>query len=207
MCDLFGTKKAARKAAAQSAAAEAETKAAEAKRQADIKEGNTRIDSAFASYDEPYFANFKNAFTGNFNPQIDDQYSRATDKATAQLAGRGMLDSSFGASIFGDLQKTRDDARIKAASDAESAAGDLRTRIADRKSNLYALNQAAADPEGAAANAIGAATALAAPPTYSPLGQVFADVLSNLSAFQSARANSAGPSYSYKPSSSYKVVN
>jgi hypothetical protein len=206
MCDFFGAKKAAKKAERKAAAAEAEAKAAEAKRQADIQEGNTRIDSAFASYDPTYYTNFKNTFTSNYNPQIDEQYDRASDKAKAQLADRGMLDSSFGASIFGDLQKTRDDARVKAASDAESAAGELQTRIADRKSNLYALNLAAADPEGAAANATGAATALAAPPAYSPLGEVFANVLNNLNAFQSARANAAGPAYSYTPSSSYKVV-
>ena len=207
MCDLFGTKKAAKKQAAEAAKAEAETKAREDKRQADIKAGNAAVDSAFSQYDNNYYDNFKSTYTGNFNPEIDNQYSDATGKMTAALAGRGMLDSSLGAAKFGEALTTKNAARARVANDAEVAAGDMKGKVAARKTDLYSLNQAAADPEGIAAQATGAATALAAPPQYSELGQVFANVLAPFSNYVSARNNSAGTPFSYRMSSSGKVIN
>ena len=207
MCDLFGTKKAAKKQAAEAAKAEAETKAREDKRQADIKAGNAAVDSAFSQYDNNYYDNFKSTYTGNFNPEIDKQYSDATGRMTAALAGRGMLDSSLGAAKFGEALTTKNAARARVANDAEVAAGDMKGKVAARKTDLYSLNQAAADPEGIAAQATGAATALAAPPQYSELGQVFANVLAPFSNYVSARNNSAGTPFSYRMSSSGKVIN
>jgi hypothetical protein len=72
---------------------------------------------------------------------------------------------------------------------------------------LYLLNAAAADPEGARAQAIGAATALTAPPGYSQLGQIFSSVLDPIMAYQRANVNSPGNPYTYRPKSSYSVVN
>lgn len=207
MCDLFGTKKAAKKSAAAAAAAEAETKAREEKRQGDIKAGNAAIDSAFGQYTPEYYDRFKSTYTGNYNPEIDKQYDAATGKLTAALAGRGMLESSLSANKFGEAQTTRNTARARVANDAEVAAGDLKGKIASRKADLYSLNQAAADPEGIAAQATGAATALTAPPAYSELGQVFANVLAPLNSYMSARQNSAGAPFSYRMSSSGKVIN
>ena len=81
------------------------------------------------------------------------------------------------------------------------------TKVAARKTDLSSLNQAAADPQGIAAQATGAAPALAAPPQYSELGQVFANVLAPFSNYVSARNNSAGTPFSYRMSSSGKVIN
>lgn len=206
MCDLFGTQAAAKKQAKKAAAAEAETKAKEAKRQADITAGNAAIDSAFSGYNPDYYRGFKETYTGNYNPEIDKQYDTAIGKMTAALAGRGMLDSTLAANKFAEAQTTRNEARARVANDAEAAAGDLQGKIAARKSDLYSLNQAAADPEGIAAQATGAATALTAPPQYSQLGQVFADVLAPFTQYVSARQNSPGAPYTYRASSSGKVV-
>jgi hypothetical protein len=206
MCDLFGTEEAARKDAAKAAKAEAETKAREAKRQADIKTGNANIDSAFSQYSPEYYQKFTGTYQDNYNPQIDKQHEGAVGRMTAALAGRGMLDSSVGAAKFGEAETARNDARLKVAGDAQVAAGDIKQKVAARKSDLYSLNQAAADPEGIAAQAVGASTALTGQPATSPLGDIFASVLAPLNAYQSARQNSAGPAYSYKPASSGKVV-
>ena len=207
MCDLFGTKKAARKAASAAAAADAETKAREEKHQADILAGQGEIDKAFAGYNPAYYGNYKDAYVKNYNPQIDRQHFDAVGKITASLAGRGMLDSTVGAKKFAQAGEVANDARLRVANDAEGAAGDIKTKVAQRKTDLYALNNAAADPQGAAANAVGAATALAAPPAYSQMGQMFSDVLAPLSAYQQAKLNSAGGGYTYRPASSGRVVN
>ena len=135
------------------------------------------------------------------------QWVAVDEERTAALAGRGMLDSSLGAAKFGEALTTKNAARARVANDAEVAAGDMKGKVAARKTDLYSLNQAAADPEGIAAQATGAATALAAPPQYSELGQVFANVLAPFSNYVSARNNSAGTPFSYRMSSSGKVIN
>ena len=195
------------KSAAIAAQAEKETKEREAKRQADIKAGNVKIDDAFAQYNPGYYNQFKTTYAGNYNPEIDKQYESATGKMTAALAGRGMIDSSLAANKFGEALATKNEARARVANDAEVAAGDLKGKVAARKSDLYSLNQAAADPEGISAQAVGAATALTAPPAYSQLGQVFADVLAPFGQYMNARNNSPGSPYTYRPTSSGKVVN
>ncbi len=208
MCDPFGTKAAAKKSAKIAAQGEAETKAAEAKRQADILAGNANIDSAFSQYTPGYFDTYKAAYTGAQNPQIDDQYAKATDRLTAALAGRGTLDSTVGAAKFAEAKGVNDRARLQAANEAENAAGTLKGQISDKKSSLYSLNQLAADPQGALANATGAATALAAPAATSPLGDLFASVLAPYAQYKQASANAAPAPYKYNfgSSSSGKVV-
>lgn len=207
MCDIFGSKKAAKKSEATARAAEAETKAKEEKRQADIKLGNQNIDTAFSQYNPGYYSAYADKYKANYNPQIDTQYGEAVDKLTASLAGRGMLDSSVGASNLAKTFQVKNDAKARVGNDAEVAAGDLKGKVAARKADLYSLNQSAADPEGAQANAVGAATSLTAPPAYSDLGRVFASVMDPIAAFAKAKQNSPGAAYSYKPTSSYKVVN
>jgi chorismate mutase len=208
MCDPFGTKKAAKKARDIAAGADAETKAQEAKRQADILQGNTNIDTAFAQYTPEYYDTYKGAYTGTQNPQIDEQYARAVDKLTAALAGRGTLDSTVGAAKMAEAKAINDRSRIQVANEAENAAGELKGRISDKKTSLYALNQAAADPQGISAQATGAATALAAPAATSPLGDLFASILAPYAYYQQSRVNAAPPSYKYSfASPSGKVIN
>lgn len=197
MCDPFGTKKAAKKAAKISAQAEAEAKAAEAKRQADIALGNTNIDNAFAQYNPAYYDTYKQTYVNAQNPQIDDQFAKAKDKLIAALAGRGTLDGTAGFAKMAEAQKVNDNARIQVANEAENATADLKGRVSDKKTGLYALNQAAADPVGAQAQATGAATALAAPAATSPLGDIFANILAPYAAFRQSQAYAAPAGYKY----------
>ncbi len=61
---------------------------------------------------------------------------------------------------------------------------------------MYSMNEASANPQAVNAQAVGSATSLVAPPTYSPLGQVFAAALNGLSSFQNARSNQPSRGYS-----------
>lgn len=187
MCDLFGTGAANARAQQQASDAEAQTKALEAKRQADIKAGNTAIDSAFSKFDQPYYDNYKKTYTGAYNPEVDRQYGQAVDQVTSSLAGRGLSGSTYGNHEMSEVQRTRDDARSKIANDATNAASNLRGQVQQRKTDLFGLNQSAADPEGIAAQATGAATAIAAPSPTGDLGSLFQGVLKPLADFQTAR--------------------
>jgi hypothetical protein len=165
----------------------------EEERQANIRAGQGKIDEAFAQFDQPYYDKYKTDYTGFYTPQVENQYGIARDKLIATLAGKGTLDSTVGANKFAQLDKTRADTETDIGNQAADASNDLKKRVEDTKSNLYSINQSAADPAGASARAIGEASAIVAPRALSPLGNVFASVLAPLGAYNKADATSMQP--------------
>lgn len=152
----------------------------EVTRQGDIGLGKIGIDKQFSKFDPKYYDKYKADYQGYYTPDLADQYANAQGDLTANLADRGMLDSTVGIHKYADLSKENADARANIANEANDAAKKLRGTVENAKSNLYNLNQASADPQAVNAQAVGQATALVAPPTYSPLGKVFADFLNGL---------------------------
>lgn len=168
----------------------------EAIRQSNVLLGKANIDRNFKQFDDPYYQSYQDAYKGNYIPQLDDQYKSAVAKMLVSMAGRGMDMSSVGAAKQGGLAKDYTTAKSTIASDASDAANTLRSNVEQSKANLYALNSASADPAAADAQALGQSKTLVAPPTYSPLGDVFASALQPVTSFQSARNNTPiGPAY------------
>jgi len=158
-------------------------------RQHKVNLGKIGIDKAFSKFGDDYYKKYRDDYTGYYFPQLDEQYGKVTDKMTAVLADRGILSSSIGSNKFADLAKEHSNARTNISNEALDAANKLRGQVESAKSNLYSLNEASADPQAINAQAIGQATALVAPPTYSPLGNVFAGALDAFSNYMSARQN------------------
>jgi hypothetical protein len=206
MCDPTGTKKAGKKADREAERVYEETKAKEALRQKNIKLGRKNIDAAFKGYDAKYYGKYRDSSLALQNGNINDQYADARDKLTASLADRGMGQSTPGINAFAEARGQFDDARLRSANEADGAVSDLKTKIAGRKSDLYALNQSAADPQGVMAQATGAASALAAPAQYNPLADIFTGVINTYAASRAAQQNAPVPSYTYRPASSGKVI-
>lgn len=205
MC-LGGSGKAAKEAKKEARKVEER----ENKRQSDILVGRQNIDQAFGQFDQPFFNNYMEAYKGNYFPGLDEQYERAKGKLTAALFGRGLGESTIGIDQQTDLAKKNNEARLQIGNDAQGAANDLRKQVEQNKTNLYSLNEASADPQAAMARAQGAATSLAAPASYSPLGDVFSSFLGSLATTNNAFNNTPVP---YKPpalyssgSSSAKVI-
>src|SRR5690606_6782182 len=101
------------------------------------------------------------------------------------------------------------EARTNIANEGVDASNKLRGTVENAKSSLYSLNEASANPQAVNAQAVGQASALVAPPTYDPLGQVFASALGTLGNFQQARQNTPTKSYKSPYASGYgsgKVV-
>lgn len=171
----------------------AQMRADEERRQANIREGQSGIDKAFSQFNPAYYDKFKTDYTGFYTPQIEDQYAKAQDKLRAALAGRGTLESTVGAAKFGELAKTRADSEADIGNQSADAANNLKKQVEDTKSNLYSINTSAADPAGISARAIGEASAIVAPQSLTPLGQVFASVLQPLATFNKADGTSMNP--------------
>lgn len=183
------------KAEKQAKQAEDRARQEAADREARITQGQKNIDTAFGQYDTPYYDSYAKSIEDYQRPQLDDQYKDASSKALVSLAGRGMLDSTFGAQSLGKIGQVYQDNAALIANQAKDQALGLRGKVENQKSDLYALNRSAADPKGINAQAIGAATALAAPSATSPIGAVFEGALAPFIQFQSAKMNSAGAPY------------
>lgn len=173
----------------------------EQERQQRITQGQGAIDNAFAGYNDDYFDTYKKNYLDYYNPQIDEKYANAQRDLRYNAARAGILDSSGGQRLFGDLGKAYTDQRRAVESDALNATNQQRTNVETTKSDLYSQNTAAADPSLAAINAAGRAGALQTPPTYSPVGDLFSGLTNAGSAYYTGtqKALSTGYSNLYVP--------
>lgn len=151
----------------------------EAARQARIMAGQEAIDQQFAGFNDSYFDKYKGDYTGFYAPQLDEQYADAKKKATLKLASSGGLQTSAGASQLAGLFKGYNDQKSALAGKAIDAANELRGKVDANKTELYQLNRSAADPAQATALATQRAGGIQ-PQSFSPLGNVFADLVSNV---------------------------
>ena len=198
-------------AADEARRARQETERREQERQEKVSAGKVAIDNAFARFGDDYYRDYTDTYTDYYFPQIDDQFDRASAKLVAALAGRGVLDSTPGIDARSQLLKQYNTQRTGIANEAVDAANRLKGTVENTKTDMYTLNQAAADPEAMGARAVGQATALVAPPTTSPLSQVFASFLAPY--LQNRQNASLVPAQQYAPISratgagSARVVN
>ncbi len=174
--------------------------AADAKRKRDIQTGQHNIDAAFQQFNPAYFNQYMKDYGDYYLPQLDYQRNQAQDQTVGFLADRGMLESSVGASKLAELQKAYGDTKVQIGNQAKDAANALRRTIEQTKTGLYNQNLAAADPAMASARATGEASAIAAPQSYTPLGQVFSGLLNS---FNTANNAAAASMYGARPVGSF----
>ena len=153
----------------------------EAERQERISAGRTKIDETFSQFDDPFYEGRQKSYTGYFMPQLDDQYHDANRKLTLSLARTGNLNSGSGARQIGDLRENYELNRGMVADKALDFGNKARTDVENARQDLYTTNRASADPSGAAASALARVGTLTTAPAFSPLGNVFADFINNIS--------------------------
>jgi hypothetical protein len=142
-------------------------------RQQAIRDGRARIDASFAGFDQGYFDGLAADFKGYYMPQLEDQYGKAKEQSIYGLARQGILEGSAGAERLGEVDKKYQEQRTLIADRAVDQAMQARAAVDANKGDLYAQLSATADPTSAALSATARAQALATPPVYSPLGEVF----------------------------------
>ncbi len=194
----------------------------EAKREAAIKQGQSSIDSAFAQFNDPYYANISKGYTDYYDPQLSTQYNNALNALTLQLGQQGILESTEGNRQLALLKQQQDTQEQTIGNNAIAAANTAKQQVAQQKNTLYSQNNIAADPSAAATSAAAAAGSVVSPPNYSPLGNAFAGLLGQGtnalalqaggipgggSSFYGNGANTAGIGASPSQGSAGKVVN
>lgn len=150
-------------------------------RQQRIQQGQSQIDQQFSQFNDPYFNQYQNDYTAYYTPQLDRQFQDAKRKTVLGLHRSGNFSGSAGAGKIGDLTRAYGDNRALLANNALSAVNDLRGRIESTRNDLYGQNRASADPSAAASQAAAQVGYLGAPPSYSPLGDLFGNLVSTVS--------------------------
>lgn len=150
----------------------------EAERAAKVQQGQASIDSAFdSSFNDDYYGGLTKNYEDYYNPQLADQYDQALKELTFQVARSGNAESTAANDLFARAEKQRADAATQITNDALAATGKTKGDVAAQRSNLYSLNNAAADPTQATSQAAQAAAQLQQPVSYNPLGQIFASLI------------------------------
>jgi hypothetical protein len=165
-------------------------------RQAKIREGQALIDSSFdTTFNDDYFGARAQEYEDYYNPQLLTQFEDAKKQLTFNAARSGNAESTDANEQFARLEKARADAATKIANDALATTGKLKSDVASQRSNLYTLNNSAADPTQSAAQAQAAVTQLQQPTSYSPLGSVFASLIQSGGNAAAVRQATTAPGY------------
>jgi hypothetical protein len=166
------------------------------------------IDSAFSRFTPDYYSKFTQDYTNNYIPEVNRQYGLAKQNLLYGLARSGIGQSQSAASQQGLLAEDRGRKVADISNQAVDATTQLRNNVTTAKSNL--LNTALSDQTlgspitPGSADAISSAfdqtsralsqarssagdviNTLAAPPTYSPLGNLFGSAASGVASYLS----------------------
>lgn len=146
----------------------------EAARQARVAQGTQQVDNIFAQFGDDFYQNRAKAQQEYYLPQVEDQYKKAYENATYRLANSGGLTSSAGANLLGDLNKSYETSKQRILDEAQAAALGLKSDMAGNRANMISLLNSGNSVESVAGMAKEKANMASAMPTYSTLGDLFA---------------------------------
>jgi hypothetical protein len=123
---------------------------------------------------DEFYNKFKQGILDYYMPQVTDQYGDAKNELTYRLARAGTLRSSAATGEVADLAKQNTLNEAKVRSQADTAAADLKSRVASERAKAESQLYATENPEVAANQATAAIRNITAEtPELSPLGQIF----------------------------------
>lgn len=164
-------------------------RADEVARQNRIRQGMASIDTAFAPFNDNFFAGRRDAYVDYATPQIERQESDARRKLILALAGTGNLDSSAAIRKNAELGRDANEARVTATNEGINVANRTRGDVENARSNLVSMLNATGDSSAASSAAMREVGRLGEAEGFSPLGQVFASFLAGVSQIASNASN------------------
>ena len=125
-------------------------------------------------FGDAFYNKYKQAVLDYYMPQVDKQYSDAKKQATYGLARSGNLRSSAANTLTADLSTQNDVNVAGVRNQADTAAGDLRSKVNTEQQKAVSQLYATEDPEVAANQSLAAVRDISlSQPQMSPLSALF----------------------------------
>lgn len=180
----------------------AEARRLEAEKQARIAAEVEKINAAFGGFNDDYFRGVSGAYTDHYTPELADQYQDARKRLIETNPGGG-AGSAFNQSLA-DLDEQYAKEQTNLADNSLKFASGYRGNVESERGSLLSMASINGGSGVSAAQAVNQAKALATPPAYSPLGDLFQRITGNLAAIQQQQSASGSP---YKQSSNLNFSN
>ena len=162
----------------------------EAQRQANIQAAIARVNETFSQFGDDFFRQRGDAYSAFAMPELDRQFQDAQRSLGYSLADRGLTRSSVAAKSLADLEREYARSRQAVADEASNYGQQARANVESARGNLINLATSTGDAATVGNSATNEAARLALTPSFSPLGQIFANVGATAGAAQeTARAN------------------
>lgn len=150
-------------------------RADEVAREARIKSGMGQIATAFAPFNDDYYAKQQQNYVDYAEPQLDTQLANQRKNLIYALARTGNLDSSAANKESNDLTQAGDQQKIAIQNQGLDYANTDRQNVENARSDIVSQLNATGDDTAAAQAAVRQAQNLGMPQGYSALGNMFAD--------------------------------
>jgi hypothetical protein len=135
------------------------------------------IDTAFAPFDDNYFAGIQSKYNDYALPQLQDQYNQAKNNIVFSLARKGNLNSSTAGDLYGELDRENATNLVGIEGAGKDYANQARSAVEANRKDITGQLNTTYDADSANNLALTAAKSLAvAKPSFSPLGQLFQNI-------------------------------
>ena len=148
----------------------------EQKRQNLIAQGTQNINQAFSGVDQGFYNQRAQAYQNYALPQLAQQYNQFKNQSGFNLANRGLFGSSTGNKQYSDLSQQAGVAQQAIVDTGTSQAQALQNQVEAQRNTLLNQLYQSADPAGAAQGATAAAAGFQMPQTFTPIGNMFANL-------------------------------
>lgn len=159
---------------------------AETARQGRITAGMNDINNSFAAFTPDYYKDYTNKIVAQGTPDINQQYKDASDQTAFTFGSSNPGGSSASADAFGRLKQQQGQSLLDLTNNAASQTNALRGNVEAQRSAVVNELQASADPLSAIQQADRQASALSAPPAYSPIAGLFSNLTGQFANAQAA---------------------
>ena len=152
---------------------------------------------ATTGFNEDFFKKRSQAALDYYNPQLEDQFSKAKEQMTYALAKAGLLRSSAANTGIADLQGQYTQQKADVSRQAQQAEQALRAEVEGQRQSLLAQASAAESPSLSSDSALTAQrNIMGSAPSFSVLGELFKPAVYGYSAYsqgqQDARTRALG---------------
>jgi hypothetical protein len=152
----------------------------------------------FQGFDDSFFNQRANDYVAYAMPQLADQY-QSTKKALGYgIANKGLQGGSAERDAMSQLDRQTGQAKQQIEDTGQNQAQTLRTNVQNSENQAIQYLYQTADPAGASAQAIGSAANFKVPQTFTPIANMFSNLISQYYTNQILNSSSA-PNYVLPP--------